>query len=70
VGSAVWTFRLHKRAEFIPERDEAATRPRLSIDTTAHGPIRVILPLFRRRFRRSMTQSLRTIAALLEDEQP
>jgi hypothetical protein len=62
-------FRLDQRAELIPERGGAATRLRLSIDTTAHGPVRVILPLLRPRFRKTMTQSLRTIAALLEDEQ-
>jgi hypothetical protein len=63
-------FRLDQRAELIPERDGAATRLRLSIDTTAHGPVRVILPLLCPRFRKSMTQSLSTIAALLEDEHP
>ena len=63
-------FRLDQRAELIPERGEAATRLRLSIDTTAHGPIRVMLPLLRPRFRKTMRQSLRTIAALLDEEQP
>ena len=63
-------FRLDQRAELIPERDGAATRLRLSIDTTADGPIRVMLPLLRPRFRKTMARSLRTIAALLEDEQP
>jgi hypothetical protein len=63
-------FRLDQRAELIPERAGTATRLRLSIDTTAHGPIRVMLPLLRGRFRKSMTQSLHTIAALLEHEQP
>jgi len=61
-------FRLNQRAELIPEQDGAATRLRLSIDTTAQGPIRMIVPLLRGRFRRTMTQSLRTIAALVEDE--
>jgi hypothetical protein len=61
-------FRLDQRAELIPERGGAATRLRLSIDTTAHGPIRVMLPLLRARFRKTMTQSLRTIATLLDDE--
>jgi hypothetical protein len=61
-------FRLDQQAEFIPERGGAATRLRLRIDTTAHGPVRVILPLLRARFRKTMTQSLRTIAALLEDQ--
>ena len=62
-------FRLDQRAELIPERGGAATRLRLSIDTTARGPIRVMLPLLRARFRKTMTHSLRTIAALLDDEQ-
>ena len=63
------TFRLDQRAELIPERGGAATRLRLSIDATARGPIRVVLPLLRARFRKTMTQSLRTIAALLDDAQ-
>jgi hypothetical protein len=63
-------FRLDQRAELIPERGGAATRLRLSIDTAAHGPIRLMLPLLRVRFRRTMTQSLRTVATLLEDEEP
>ncbi len=63
-------FRLDQRAEFIAERGGAATRLRLCVDTAAHGPLRVIVPLLRGRFRKTMTQSLRTIAALLEDEQP
>jgi hypothetical protein len=63
-------FQLDQRAELTPERDGAATRLRLSIDTTAHGPIRIILPLLRPRFRNTMTQSLRSIAALLENHKP
>jgi Polyketide cyclase / dehydrase and lipid transport len=64
------SFRLDQRAELMPERGGAATRLRLSIDTIAHGPMRVILPLLRPRFRTTMTRSLRTIAALLDAEQP
>ena len=63
-------FRLDQRAELIPEQDGAATRLRLSVDTSAEGPIRVIVPFLRGRFRKTMTQSLRTIAALLEPERP
>ncbi len=51
---------------FIPEHGGAATRLRLSVNTSAKGPITMILPLLRGRFQKTMTQSLRTIAALLE----
>jgi hypothetical protein len=61
-------FRLSQRAECVPEQRGAATRLRLSIDTSAHGAVRMIMPLLRGRFRKTMTQSLRTIAALLEHE--
>jgi Polyketide cyclase / dehydrase and lipid transport len=63
-------FQLQQRAELVSEQGGAATRLRLSIDTTAQGPIRVIVPLLRGRFRKTMTHSLRTIAALLEQERP
>ncbi|HWT22633.1 MAG TPA: SRPBCC family protein [Solirubrobacteraceae bacterium] len=63
-------FRLNQRAELVPEQRGAATRLRLSIDTSAQGPIRIFVPLLRGRFRTTMTQSLRTIAALLEQERP
>ena len=62
-------FRLDQRAEFIPEQAGAATRLRLSIDSSARGPVGLIVPLLRGRFRKTMTQSLATIAALLEEEQ-
>jgi uncharacterized protein YndB with AHSA1/START domain len=61
-------FGLDQRAELIPEHGGAATRLRLSVDTSAEGPIRAIVPFLRGRFRRTMTQSLGTIAALLERE--
>ena len=61
-------FRLDQRAEFVPEQGGTATRLRLSIDTRAQGPIRMIVPLLRGRFRKTMTQSVRTVAALLEQE--
>ncbi len=74
-GRAAWDvrfgpFRLHQRAELLPEQAGAATRLRLSIDTSAQGPIRLLVPLLRGRFRKTMTRSLRTIAALLEQERP
>jgi hypothetical protein len=57
-------IRLDQRAELIRERGGAATRLRLCIDTTANGPIRVVLPLLRARFRETMGKSLRTIARI------
>jgi hypothetical protein len=62
-------FRLGQRVELVPEQEQAATRLRLSIDASAHGLIRVIVPLLRGRFRKTMTRSVRTIAALVEREQ-
>jgi hypothetical protein len=70
VGVRFGPFRLHQRVELIPDQGGAATRLRLSVDTSAEGPIRVIVPFLRGRFRKTMTQSLRTIAALLERERP
>jgi Polyketide cyclase / dehydrase and lipid transport len=64
------SFRLNQQAELIPEQGGAATRLRLSIDTRAQGPVRLIVPLLRGRFRKTMAQSLSTIAALLERERP
>ncbi len=64
------SFRLDQRAELTPEQGTAATRLRLSIDTSARGPIALLLPLLRGRFRKTMTQSLDTIAALLEQPRP
>ena len=61
-------FRLDQRAEFVPEQGGTATRLRLSIDTSAQGPIGMIVPLLRGRFRKTMTQSMRTVVALLEQE--
>jgi hypothetical protein len=61
-------FRLDQRADLIPEQGGTATRLRLSIDTSAEGPTAMILPLLRGRFRKTMTRSLSTIAALLEQE--
>jgi hypothetical protein len=63
-------FQLDQRAEFLPEQGGTATRLRLSIGTRARGPVRVIVPLLRGRFRKTMSQSLATIAALLEQQRP
>jgi uncharacterized protein YndB with AHSA1/START domain len=59
-------FLLRQRAELAPEHDGAATRLQLSIDTRVKGPIKVIVPLLRGRFRRTMEQSLATIGTLLD----
>jgi hypothetical protein len=69
--SAAWEvefgpFLLRQRAELAPENDGAATRLQLSIDTRARGPIKVIVPLLRGRFQRTMEQSLATIGTLLD----
>ena len=69
--SAAWdvefgSFLLKQRAELIAERGGAATRLRLTIETRASGPTRLLVPLLRGRFRRTMNQSLATIADLLE----
>ena len=59
-------FRLDQRAEFVPENGGSATRLRLAINTTARAPVGLLLPLLRRRFRRTMRRSLQTITTLLE----
>ena len=59
-------FALHQAVDLLPERGGAATRLRLSIEARARGPIRLLLPLLRGRFRRTMTRSLATIESLLE----
>ena len=69
--SAAWDvefgpFVLRQRAELAPENDGAATRLQLAVDTRARGPIKVIVPLLRGRFRRTMEQSATTIGALLD----
>ena len=69
--SASWNvefgpFLLRQRAELVPEQGGAATRLRLSVDTSGRGPIKFIVPLLRGRFRTTMEQSLTTIASLLE----
>jgi Polyketide cyclase / dehydrase and lipid transport len=69
--SAAWdvrfgSFLLKQQAEVIPERSGDATRLRLTIQTAARGPMRFLVPLLRSRFRKTMEQSLATIADLLE----
>jgi hypothetical protein len=59
-------FLLRQRVELAPANDGAATRLQLSIDTRAKGPVKVIVPLLRGRFRRTMEQSLTTIGTLLD----
>ena len=59
-------FLLRQRAALAPENDGAATRLQLSVDTRATGPIKVIVPLLRARFRKTMEQSLTTIIRLLD----
>ncbi len=71
VRSAAWQvdfgqFRLQQEVQLVPEEGGAATRLSLGIVTTAHGPIGLLLPLLRRRFRATMERSLATIAALVE----
>ena len=69
--SAAWdvrfgSFLLKQQAEVIPEPSRDATRLRLTIQTMASGPMRFLVPLLRGRFRKTMKQSLATIADLLE----
>lgn len=59
-------FRLEQRVALNPERGGAATRVRLDITTTATGPVRLMLPLMRGRFRSTMERTLATIASLVE----
>lgn len=60
------SFRLRQTVTLLPEEAGAATRLRLSIETVARGPIKVLVPLLRRRFRKTMAHSLATIADRLE----
>jgi hypothetical protein len=62
-------FTLRQRAHFVGEQEGRATRLTLTIDTRATGPVRLAVPLLRRRFRATMTRSLDTIRTLLEGEQ-
>lgn len=71
VRSAAWQvdfgqFRLNQDVELVPEEGGAATRLSLGIETTAQGPLRLLLPLMRPRFRATMERSVAAIAALVE----
>ena len=59
-------FLLRQRSEYALEQGGRATRLRLTVETSARGPIRFLLPLMRSRFRRTIDTSLSTIAALVE----
>jgi hypothetical protein len=68
---AAWTvsfgpFRLVQRSEFSAENGGTATRLRLTIETRASGLMRLLVPLLRARFRRTMGNSLTAIRELLE----
>jgi Polyketide cyclase / dehydrase and lipid transport len=58
-------FTLHARATLVPVAP-ASTRLELVIDTRAHGAIRLLLPLMRGTFRKTMARSLRTIKQHVE----
>jgi Polyketide cyclase / dehydrase and lipid transport len=58
-------FLLHQRVEVMPQQGGAATRLRLSIETKAKGPTKLVVPLLRPRFRKTMDQSLARIDDLL-----
>ena len=69
--SAAWDvqfgpFLLHQRVELTPDQGGATTRLQLSVETRAKGPVRLMLPLLRSRFRKTMEQSLTRIASFLE----
>lgn len=70
--SAAWDvqfgpFLLRQRVELAPDQGGAATRLRLSIETRAKGLVRLIVPLLRSRFRKTMEQSLTRIASFSSD---
>jgi hypothetical protein len=58
-------FTLHARATLAPV-DPASTRLELVIDTNARGAIRLLLPLMRGTFRKTMARSLRIIKQHVE----
>ena len=63
-------FGLRQAVDLLPEQDGAATRLRLVIETRAKGPIKILLPLLRGRFRRTMTRSLEIIESLVGQADP
>jgi Polyketide cyclase / dehydrase and lipid transport len=58
-------FTLHARATFEPVAP-ASTRLELVIDTHARGAIRLLLPLMKGTFRKTMARSLRSIKEQVE----
>ncbi len=60
-------FALRQAVDLQPE-DDGSTRLRLAIETEATGPLALLVPLMRGRFRRTMTRSLVTIEALLRQD--
>jgi hypothetical protein len=62
-------FTLHQRAVLEPVSTRR-TRLHLTIDTQAKGPIRFLLPLFKRQFRTTMASSLLAIKQHTEAQTP
>jgi len=60
-------FRLDQRAHFSGNAN-GGTHLTLEIDNHARGPARLLLPLLRPRFTRTMRQSLRSIKRDVEDQ--
>ena len=58
-------FELHQRAVCDPAPGDG-TRLQLTINTRARGPLRLLLPLLRSRFRQTMATSLQTIKQHVE----
>jgi hypothetical protein len=63
-------FALRQQVECNPEEHGQATRLRLTIDSQAAGPLKLLVPLMRSRFRTTMERSLATIVHVLEDGPP
>jgi hypothetical protein len=63
-------FALRQAVDLVPEQGGAATRLRLVIETQAKGPLNLLLPFLRGRFRRTMTRSLATIDSLVGQADP
>ena len=62
-------FTLHARARLVPVAP-ASTRLELVIDTHARGVIRLLLPLMRGTFRKTMASSLHIIKQHVEATAP
>ncbi len=62
-------FRLDQQARCSPASN-GGTHLTLVIDTRASGPLRLLLPLMRPRFARTMRGSLRTIKRHVEGQRP